>query len=147
MVEKQTLTWTTCTQTWPSYCSSALPLSSPFFNTVFLFMHSKIIQSILKAFIIIVIIIIIIIIIFTIVLTCVYKIVEISFTWNYNTLKWDDSILGWESQLLETGFLAIFLCPVVKMHQVPIHTPTPLVVIWGYRWLIFRIMIGAVSAL
>lgn len=29
------------------------------------------------------------------------------------------------------------------MHQVPIHTPTPLVVIWGYRWLIFRIMIGA----
>ncbi|XP_074605963.1 lipase maturation factor 1-like [Acropora palmata] len=50
---------------------------------------------------------------------------------------------GWESQLLETGFLAIFLCPVVKMHQVPIHTPTPLVVIWGYRWLIFRIMIGA----
>lgn len=50
---------------------------------------------------------------------------------------------GWESQLLETGFLAIFLCPVFKMHQVPIHTPTPVVVIWGYRWLIFRIMIGA----
>ena len=55
------------------------------------------------------------------------------------------SILGWESQLLETGFLAIFLCPAVKMQQIPVQTPTPLVVIWGYRWLIFRIMIGAVS--
>jgi len=51
--------------------------------------------------------------------------------------------LGWESQLLETGFLAIFLCPVFKLRQVPIYTPTPLIVVWGYRWLIFRIMIGA----
>ncbi|KAL9957161.1 hypothetical protein ACROYT_G038765 [Oculina patagonica] len=50
---------------------------------------------------------------------------------------------GWESQLLETGFLAIFLCPVFKLRQVPIYTPTPLVAVWGYRWLIFRIMIGA----
>lgn len=50
---------------------------------------------------------------------------------------------GWESQLLETGFLAIFLCPVFKLQQVPSYTPTPLVVVWGYRWLIFRIMIGA----
>jgi len=54
--------------------------------------------------------------------------------------------LGWESQLLETGFLAIFLCPVFELRQVPIYTPTPLIVVWGYRWLIFRIMIGAVSS-
>ena len=54
--------------------------------------------------------------------------------------------LGWESQLLETGFLAIFLCPVLKLRQIPVHTPTPLVAIWGYRWLIFRIMLGAVSS-
>lgn len=50
---------------------------------------------------------------------------------------------GWESQLLETGFLAIFLCPVLKLRQVPEMTPTPWVVIWGYRWLLFRIMFGA----
>ncbi|KXJ05572.1 Lipase maturation factor 1, partial [Exaiptasia diaphana] len=50
---------------------------------------------------------------------------------------------GWESQLLETGFLAIFMCPVFKLQKVPRHTPTPWVVIYGYRWLIFRIMLGA----
>ncbi|XP_031556252.1 lipase maturation factor 1-like [Actinia tenebrosa] len=50
---------------------------------------------------------------------------------------------GWESQLLETGFLAIFMCPVLKLQKVPLHTPTPWVVIYGYRWLIFRIMLGA----
>ena len=50
---------------------------------------------------------------------------------------------GWESQLLETGFLASFLCPLLSMHQFPRKTPTPLTVIWGYRWLIFRIMLGA----
>ena len=53
--------------------------------------------------------------------------------------------LGWESQLLETGFLAIFLCPVLKLRQVPERTPTSWVVVFGYRWLIFRIMFGAVS--
>ncbi|XP_048575813.1 lipase maturation factor 1 isoform X2 [Nematostella vectensis] len=50
---------------------------------------------------------------------------------------------GWESQLLESGFLATFLCPVFKLQQVPAQTPIPLVVIYGYRWLIFRIMLGA----
>ncbi len=55
--------------------------------------------------------------------------------------------LGWESQLLETGFLAIFLCPVLKLCQVPEHTPTSWVVVFGYRWLLFRIMFGAVSIL
>ncbi|KAK7498343.1 hypothetical protein BaRGS_00010297 [Batillaria attramentaria] len=50
---------------------------------------------------------------------------------------------GWESQLLETGFLATFLCPVLSLRQLPRGTPTSFVVIAGYRWLIFRIMLGA----
>ncbi|XP_022239177.1 lipase maturation factor 1-like [Limulus polyphemus] len=52
---------------------------------------------------------------------------------------------GWESQLLETGFLAIFLCPVLAWKCLPQETPTSWSVIWGYRWLLFRIMLGAVS--
>ncbi|XP_060599911.1 lipase maturation factor 1-like [Ruditapes philippinarum] len=50
---------------------------------------------------------------------------------------------GWESQLLETGFLAIFLCPLFDTSSLPRFTPTSKFVIWGYRWLIFRIMLGA----
>ncbi|KAL4231529.1 Lipase maturation factor 1 [Mactra antiquata] len=50
---------------------------------------------------------------------------------------------GWESQLLETGFLAIFLCPALNISSIPRSTPTSQIVIWGYRWLIFRIMLGA----
>ena len=50
---------------------------------------------------------------------------------------------GWESQLLETGFLAMFMVPVFSLKQFPALTPTPWVAIWGYRWLLFRIMIGA----
>ncbi|XP_045190292.2 lipase maturation factor 1-like [Mercenaria mercenaria] len=50
---------------------------------------------------------------------------------------------GWESQLLETGFLAIFLCPLFDIDPLPRFTPTSRVTIWGYRWLIFRIMLGA----
>ncbi|XP_063434753.1 lipase maturation factor 1-like [Mytilus trossulus] len=50
---------------------------------------------------------------------------------------------GWESQLLETGFLAIFLCPICNVASVPKHTPTSWIVLMAYRWLIFRIMIGA----
>ncbi|WAR21616.1 LMF1-like protein [Mya arenaria] len=46
--------------------------------------------------------------------------------------------------LLETGFLAIFLCPVISVQKLPRGTPTSQIVLWGYRWLIFRIMIGAV---
>ncbi|KAM6964138.1 LOW QUALITY PROTEIN: lipase maturation factor 1 [Tautogolabrus adspersus] len=51
--------------------------------------------------------------------------------------------LGWESQLLETGFLAIFLCPVWTLSQVPRRCPTSLICIWTFRWLIVRIMLGA----
>lgn len=51
---------------------------------------------------------------------------------------------GWESQLLETGFLAIFLCPVWTLSQVPCRCPPSLISIWTFRWLIVRIMLGAV---
>ncbi|XP_075532766.1 lipase maturation factor 1-like isoform X1 [Dermacentor variabilis] len=52
-------------------------------------------------------------------------------------------VYGWESQLLETGFLAIFFCPIWTWKQLPRGTPPSPVVIWGYRWLLFRIMLGA----
>ncbi len=42
---------------------------------------------------------------------------------------------GWETLLLETGFLAIFLGPADS-------TP-PKIILWLYRWLIFRLMFGA----
>jgi hypothetical protein len=49
---------------------------------------------------------------------------------------------GWEIQLLETGFLAIFLCPLLDGRPFPRCRP-PILVIWLFRWLGFRIMIGA----
>ncbi|AVR44411.1 membrane protein [Christiangramia fulva] len=49
---------------------------------------------------------------------------------------------GWEIQLLETGFLAIFLCPLVDMRMFP-KRKAPLPVIFLFRFLIFRIMLGA----
>ena len=49
---------------------------------------------------------------------------------------------GWETQLLETGLLAIFLCPLFDGRPFPNCRP-PILVIWLFRWLGFRIMIGA----
>ncbi len=49
---------------------------------------------------------------------------------------------GWEIQLLETGFLAIFLCPLLDGRPFPKRAP-PRLVIWLFRWLIFRIMLGS----
>src|ERR1700751_3359754 len=49
---------------------------------------------------------------------------------------------GWEIQLLETGFLSIFLCPLFDGRPFPKCRP-PILVIWLFRWLGFRIMIGA----
>jgi hypothetical protein len=49
---------------------------------------------------------------------------------------------GWEMQLLETGFLSVFLCPVRTWRPLP-PSPPPVVVIWLFRWLIVRIMLGA----
>jgi len=49
---------------------------------------------------------------------------------------------GWEIQLLETGFLSIFLCPLLDMCPFPKRGP-PIFIIGLFRWLIFRIMLGA----
>uniref|UniRef100_A0A1X7ST25 Lipase maturation factor n=1 Tax=Amphimedon queenslandica TaxID=400682 RepID=A0A1X7ST25_AMPQE len=49
----------------------------------------------------------------------------------------------WESQLLEMGFLAMFLSPVLSYSQFPRHTPTSWTNVWGNRWMIFLIMIEA----
>ena len=49
---------------------------------------------------------------------------------------------GWEIQLLETGFLAIFLCPLFDIRPFPKRGP-PIFIIGLFRWLIFRIMLGA----
>ncbi len=49
---------------------------------------------------------------------------------------------GWEIQLLETGFLAIFLCPLLDGRPFP-RSPPPRPVLWLLRWLTFRIMLGA----
>jgi hypothetical protein len=49
---------------------------------------------------------------------------------------------GWEVQLLETGFLAIFLCPLLDGRPFPRRAP-PQVIFWLFRALIFRIMLGS----
>jgi Lipase maturation factor len=49
---------------------------------------------------------------------------------------------GWEIQLLETGFLAIFLCPLLDMRPFPKRAP-PMPIVTLFRWLTFRIMLGA----
>jgi Lipase maturation factor len=49
---------------------------------------------------------------------------------------------GWEIQLLETGFLAIFLCPLLDPRPFPKRAP-PKQIIVLFRWLIFRIMFGS----
>lgn len=49
---------------------------------------------------------------------------------------------GWETQLLETGFVAVFLCPLWDPRPFSQSSP-PVLVMWIYRWLIFRIMLGA----
>ena len=49
---------------------------------------------------------------------------------------------GWEIQLLETGFLAIFFVPLLDPRPFPRRAP-PTQVIYLFRWLIFRIMLGS----
>jgi hypothetical protein len=49
---------------------------------------------------------------------------------------------GWEIQLTETGFLAIFLCPLLDMRPFP-RRPPPFPIIVLFRWLTFRIMLGS----
>jgi hypothetical protein len=49
---------------------------------------------------------------------------------------------GWEIQMLETGFLAIFLCPLLDARPFPARPP-PFAIILLFRWLIVRIMLGS----
>lgn len=52
---------------------------------------------------------------------------------------------GWESQLLETGFLCVFLCdvfPSLRLRPNDKSPPSPFIM-WLFRWLCFRISIGA----
>lgn len=48
---------------------------------------------------------------------------------------------GWEIQLLETGMLAVFLCPLRTWR--PFASAPPEITVWLFRWLIVRIMLGA----
>ena len=49
---------------------------------------------------------------------------------------------GWEIQMSETGFLAIFLCPLFDARPFP-RRPPPWQIIFLFRWLIIRIMLGS----
>ena len=49
---------------------------------------------------------------------------------------------GWEIQMCETGFLAIFLCPLLELRPFPLRPP-PWQIIFLFRWLIVRIMLGS----
>ena len=52
---------------------------------------------------------------------------------------------GWESQLVESGFIAVFLVPLISLKQVNPKSPPSVISMYIYRWLISRIMIGAVN--
>jgi len=49
---------------------------------------------------------------------------------------------GWEIQLCEIGFLAIFMVPVLDGRPFP-KTETPLPLVWLIRWFLFRFYLGA----
>ena len=52
---------------------------------------------------------------------------------------------GWEPQLAELGFHAMFLVPLFNLNSIPIVgcSPPSILVIWMIRWYLFRIMMGA----
>jgi hypothetical protein len=49
---------------------------------------------------------------------------------------------GWELLLVETGFLAIFLCPLSSVRPFP-EAKVPWAMSWLFRWLACRVMLGA----
>lgn len=49
---------------------------------------------------------------------------------------------GWEPQLAELGFHALFLVPLLSLKAFG-RPPVPSVVAWSMRWFLFRIMMGA----
>ncbi|MET0390455.1 MAG: lipase maturation factor family protein, partial [Polyangiales bacterium] len=50
---------------------------------------------------------------------------------------------GWETLLLETGFLAVFLCPVARLSSSRDTAPPPRLMFVWLAWLLFRVMFGA----
>eukprot|EP01043_Picozoa_sp_COSAG02_P064764 COSAG02_NODE_9566_length_2178_cov_1.348244_1_plen_490_part_00 len=50
---------------------------------------------------------------------------------------------GWEWLTLEAGFLLIFLTPLYSRSMCPSRAPPNRLVLWLFRWLAFRLMIGA----
>jgi Lipase maturation factor len=50
---------------------------------------------------------------------------------------------GWETLLLETGFLAIFFAPLWRPRPFSRRSPPSPIVIVLLRWLVFRVMLGA----
>jgi lipase maturation factor 1 len=49
---------------------------------------------------------------------------------------------GWEPQLAEVFFHTLFIVPVLSLKSIP-NTPVPPIVSWTFRWLLFRVMLGA----
>ena len=50
---------------------------------------------------------------------------------------------GWEPQLAELGFHAMFIVPLLSLKAISTATPVPIAVVWTMRWYLFRIMLGA----
>jgi len=56
---------------------------------------------------------------------------------------------GWESQLLETTLLALLAAPggllgcAAPGASLPAGAPPPVIAVWAFRWMAFRIMLGA----
>jgi hypothetical protein len=50
---------------------------------------------------------------------------------------------GWEMMTLEAGFLAIFLCPLRGFRNLDGDSPPSRVVIFFFKWMVFRVMFGA----
>ncbi len=50
---------------------------------------------------------------------------------------------GWETMMIEAGFLAIFLAPPLRLDGLSPKDPPPRALLWLYRWMLFRVMFGA----
>ena len=50
---------------------------------------------------------------------------------------------GWEWMTVEITFLLIFQSPIFSISKFPKKTPPSILIIWLYRWLAFRLLIGA----
>jgi hypothetical protein len=50
---------------------------------------------------------------------------------------------GWETQILETTFLAMFLVPVYSLSKIDRQSPPSVLFVFLMRFLIARIMLGA----